>query len=351
MRSPRRGLTLIELLVAMAIIAVLIGLLVPTIQRVREAANRAACGNNLKQLGLALHSYHAANGCFTPGLTCSVTNVCDAEASGFTYLLPYLEQDNVYRLYHFDLPWYARENYEAVGLPAAVFFCPSNRDQGLLDLAPIAAQWNTPLPPVAATCDYAFCRGANGALHRDWTRIPLAVRGVFNIRPPDQARPGVRLTDISDGASTTFAMGEAVGGSPIYVVRDLTDPSRNVLDPASGQPIPLEQAWGAAGIGDSGHPWYGSVFAVTAQYGLAPEPRDEPMNRRPGTPTVYGADLRGDGRSGKDFISGFRSLHAGGGNFLFCDGSVRFVASSIDPAVYRGLSTYAGGETLSGENY
>jgi prepilin-type processing-associated H-X9-DG protein len=326
---------------------VLVGLLLPAVQKARDAANVATCGNNLKQLGLALHSYHDANGCFPAGLTCSGFNVCDAEASGFTHLLPHLEQDNIYRLYHFDVPWYAKDNYQAVGLPAAAFFCPSNRTEGWLDLAPIAAQWSTPLPPVAASCDYAFCRGANGGLSRDWTRVPQAVRGVFNIRPPDAARPGLRLTEISDGASTTFAMGEAAGASPVYPVRDLADPAQAVIDPVSGQPLYLEQSWGAAGVTDSVHPWYGSVLAVTAQYGLGPGPRDEPMNRSPATPTVYSGDPRGDGTSGRDFISGFRSLHTGGCNFLFCDGSVRFVASSIDPAIYRGLSTYAGGETVN----
>src|SRR5262249_60758593 len=96
-------------------------------------------------------------------------------------------------------PWFAKSNYEAVGVGVKLFFCPSNRDTGFIDLGPIAAQWNTPLPPRAASTDYAFCKGANGALSLDWTRVPLEVRGVFGIRPPDEARAGLRLGEIRDG--------------------------------------------------------------------------------------------------------------------------------------------------------
>lgn len=348
MQPRRRSFTLLELLVVVAIVAVLAGLGLAAVQRAREAAGRAACQNNLHQLGLALHHYHATASCFPSGMESSGENVSDAEATGYTRLLPYLEQDTTYQSYHFDVPWYNRPNYDAVGTSVKLFFCPSNRTQGWIDLAPIAAQWNTPLPPVAGSCDYAFCKGSNGAVNRDWNRLPLRVRGVFHIRPPDTPHSGVRLEDILDGTAVTFAIGEAAGGSPQYLVRDLNQPDRAAMDPLTGQTYMVEQSWGAAGAGDASHAWYGSVFGVTAQFGMAQDPRDEPMNRRLVTPTVYGGDPSGYNRSGKDWVSGFRSLHPGGCNFLFCDGSVRFVGQTINPTTYRALSTYAGEEPLTG---
>jgi prepilin-type N-terminal cleavage/methylation domain-containing protein/prepilin-type processing-associated H-X9-DG protein len=350
MHPCRRGFTLVELLVVMAIIGVLVGLLLPAVQKVREAAHRARCQNNLKQLGLALHNYHDTQACFPPGLTSSAPNISDAEATGFTFALPFLEQDNTYRLYHFDAPWYAPPNYQAVGIPVPIFFCPSNRTGGLLDLKPYEFQWQVKLPPVAAGCDYAFCRGANGALTNEWAATPLAVRGPFGVRKPGETKSGVRLAEVTDGASTTFAMGDATAGSATYLVRDLSNPDQPALG-TDGQPITLEQSWSAAGVGDAGHPWYGSVLGVTAQYGLPPDPRDEPMNRRPATPTVASGHSQGDNALGKDLVGGFRSLHPGGCNFLFCDGSVQFVSERVPPAVYRALSTYAGGETVSAGDF
>jgi prepilin-type processing-associated H-X9-DG protein/prepilin-type N-terminal cleavage/methylation domain-containing protein len=347
MNRHRSAFSLVELLVVIAVLAVLIALLLPAVQRVREAASRTTCCNNLKQLGLALQLYHNDNDCFPPGMTCSTSIVEDAEHSGFTMLLPYLEQTNLGNIYHFDAPWWDSSNYTAVGTTVKVFLCPSNRSSGQIDLGPIATQWNVPLPPFAAVCDYTLCHGANGTLSSNWTRIPLSVRGVFNIRPPNLSQSGVRLQDISDGSSNTLAIGDAAGGNPLYPVRDRANPTQPIVDVLTGQVALIDQSWACAGASDVSHPFYGSVFAVTAQYGLAPDPRDEPMNASPVMPAVCSNDSRGDNRFGRDSVSGFRSVHPGGCNFVFCDGSVRFLRQSIDPATYRALSTYAGGEVVT----
>jgi prepilin-type N-terminal cleavage/methylation domain-containing protein/prepilin-type processing-associated H-X9-DG protein len=342
----RRGFTLIELLVVIAIIAVLIGLLLPAVQKVREAANRASCQNNLKQLGLALHNFHGAESRLPAGMTVR-SDPQDPWATGLTDLLPHLEQDNVRRAYHPDVAWYHEDNFAAVGTEVKAFFCPSNRTTGRIGLGLIAAQWGCTLPPSAAACDYALSKGANAGLGRDPTRIPAEVRGVFNLSmSPETGTPfHVRFSDITDGTSSTLAAGDAAGGTEVYPVLDWRNPTRVATDPLTGRPALMDQSWGAAGLGDPDHAWYGGLFAVTAQFGLAPDPRDEPMNRRPGSPTFVGPDPSGYNAAGRDMVSGFRSRHPGGCNFLFCDGSVRFLRESLAPATYRALSTHAASET------
>ncbi len=341
----RQGFTLIELLVVIAIIAVLLGMLLPAVQKVRDSANRASCQNNLKQMGLALQSYHDDFGNLPPGMMSSQPNLCNADATGFTLLLPYLELRTLQSIYHFDQPWWAGSNAQAVGSPVKLFLCPGNRGEGFIELQPISLQWGAALPPRAASTDYAFCKGANGALNLDWARVPATVRGPFGVRPVDQPR-GTRFVEIQDGLSQTIAIGEAAGGNQRYLVRNLRSPGQAAIDLLTGQPAVLEQAWCAAGASNPQYPFYGSVFAVTAQYGLDPDPRDEPMNRLLGSPTVFGNDSSGDNSRGRDWVSGFRGMHAGGCNFVFCDGSVHFIRESISPQTYRALSTIAGNDVL-----
>ena len=234
MRARRSGFTPIELLVVVAIIAILIGLLLPAVQRVREAAARAHCGNNLRQLGLALHQHHDANAGFPGGMICSGPNTMDAEASGFTLLLPFIEQSNLRQLYHFDEPWFSPVNYDPVGLEVKLFFCPSNRSSGRFSLEPMAANWSCALPPFAGALDYAFSRGATGTLNSTPRRVPTSVRGAFGILPAGEARAGVRLLEITDGTTNTIAIGDASGGTPSFRVATLTDPNAAVVDPATG---------------------------------------------------------------------------------------------------------------------
>src|SRR5258706_1924922 len=116
----RRGFTLIELLVVIAIIAILIALLVPAVQQVRAAAARVQCTNNLKQIALAMHGYHNLHSAFPPGRTTETPM-----HSWTAFMLPFLEQDNVYKLYSFDVDWDHPKNFEAIRFQMPVFNCPA----------------------------------------------------------------------------------------------------------------------------------------------------------------------------------------------------------------------------------
>jgi prepilin-type N-terminal cleavage/methylation domain-containing protein/prepilin-type processing-associated H-X9-DG protein len=341
----RRGFTLIELLVVIAIIAVLIGLLLPAVQNVRQAAARLNCQNNLKQIGLALHNYHNARGALPPGTVASST-LDNSEHTGLSLVLPYIEQDNTHKLFDFELPWWDAANAQAVATPVALYFCPSNRTTGQIELAAIAKQWNTSLPPRVAACDYALSKGATGALPRNPNHTPPALRGAFGI-VRSVSEPGTRLDDVSDGTSNTFAVGEAAGGTPRLLVRDPARPDQPAINALTGQPAVIDQSWAAASLAPASEPWYGSVFAVTAQAGTAA--MDEPMNARLIAPTVTPDESSQHPELRVGMVSGFRSRHPGGCNFLFCDGSVKFVREAIAPDVYRALSTRAGGEVISGD--
>jgi prepilin-type N-terminal cleavage/methylation domain-containing protein/prepilin-type processing-associated H-X9-DG protein len=347
MSGTRRGFTLIELLVVIAIIAVLIGLLLPAVQKVREAANRMSCTNHLKQLGLALHNYHGTYDSFCPGIRISGNDDLQfAETSGgFRLLLPFLEQDDLARQWDPKQLWYAGTNAQLVTVPVAVYFCPSNRSRGAVDVQFLVPRVGFPLPNPTA-CDYLLCKGANSAFCAT-TQVPGPARGIFDVNT------STRISDITDGTSYTFAAGEGAGGNPRYLMRRYYPDTQPEPHPQTRQPTVADQSWASGPLATEAlHSFdavFGSTLGITAVRGGFTPVFDEPMNN----PLVLAAvdynnacDNRGTATRTYDTCSGFRSLHPGGCNFLFADGSVRFMQQTVTPEVYRALSTMAGGEIV-----
>jgi prepilin-type N-terminal cleavage/methylation domain-containing protein len=201
--SPRaRGFTLIELLVVMAIIAVLIGLLLPAVQKVREAANRTACGNNLKQLGLAVHAYHDVNRKIP-------YSRIEGYATWAVLLLPYLEQGNLYQAWRFDRTYYDQDEPVPRTAPVPVYFCPSRRSAATPPRASVSGDVpdgggrdHTP----GALADYACAANSLGYSDTGWaTSNPPADGAFIKIQSPSQA---LDFNSVTDGLSNTIFLGE-----------------------------------------------------------------------------------------------------------------------------------------------
>jgi prepilin-type N-terminal cleavage/methylation domain-containing protein/prepilin-type processing-associated H-X9-DG protein len=200
-RPARRAFTLIELLVVIAIIAILIGLLLPAVQKIREAANRMSCTNNLKQLGLAMHNYHDTNGAFPYLRSGGGQN----RHTWALLLLPYIEQDNVYRVYQSTISGVNKTdgfNNHTSTDPQMVaarqtqirtFFCPSRRRP--VSLSPIT----TGSTVTGVPSDYAACTG-------DTNVVPTT--GVFQLVNSNHMLALTGFADITDGTSNTLMIGE-----------------------------------------------------------------------------------------------------------------------------------------------
>jgi prepilin-type N-terminal cleavage/methylation domain-containing protein/prepilin-type processing-associated H-X9-DG protein len=345
MSRHRHAFTLIELLVVIAIIAILVGLLLPAVQKVREAASRINCQNNLKQLGLALHNYESALQHLPPGIVATEGNddLVNGLNTAFTYLLSYVEQENLQRLFNPTVNWYDPVNFTAVQTPVKLFYCPSNRERGSVDFQPVASAVGITMPNPAAT-DYLLCKGMNAALCST-IQVPACARGAFDVNSD------VRFVDISDGLSNTFAMGEGAGHNQRYLARvNFADPGP-YLSTGTRQPVQIDQAWAAGCVIDSqlaiSGEMYGCIFGVTAQRGGFTPSYDEPMNN-PLVLVSVDNNIACDNSplTGYDTVSGFRSMHTGGANFVYCDGSVHFVSANISSITYKALSTISGGEVL-----
>jgi len=190
--NTRYGFTLVELLVVIAIIGILIGMLLPAVQSVREAARRTQCLNNTRQLAMAALNYESANRHFPPGVVDDDDNLQDAMRNGWVDMLPFFEQNTVYDQYDLNSDWKSPTNRELAKINIPVFRCPSN--------SPDFRQFGD---FEGASCDYAMCKGPSGAL------LETTPVGVFGVNSK------VSFSSITDGSSNTFMLGEAISSSRI----------------------------------------------------------------------------------------------------------------------------------------
>ena len=340
MRS-RSAFTLIELLVVIAIIAVLIGLLLPAVQKVREAAARAKCQNNLKQIGLALHNYEGANNVFPPGRA-AFPLVVSAQGR----ILSYIEQDSIGRTVDVNqVPLYNSNptsfplipgNYQASVTPVKLYVCPSDPMNGINPSAfatlPSGAVSTTDL---YAGLNYVACIGSgdgspdnNGTF---WGQYRTS-DGLFGQTP-------IKILDVADGLSNTVAFSESTmgTGAPDATGATPADAARQVLT-LSGSTVTSDgncaagaTAGGAIWSGMRGAKWINGHYA-DANYNHHLLPNDSRWDCSNGSHNPGQAAAR--------------SFHAGGVNVLLGDGSVRFVRNGIDFATWRALATRAGGEAF-----
>ncbi len=319
----RSGFTLIELLVVIAIIAILIGLLVPAVQKVRSAAARLSCTNNLKQFGLALHNHNDTVGTLPPA-----RDPWPAPFSAQAHLLPYVEQDNLKNLVNFTPPAgagdlaYTGTNAAAAVYVVKMFLCPS--DSG----------GRVPGSTYGA-CNYYCYVGTGLSSSGAYTGDYVTGDGVFLLNN------AVRITDIADGTSNTAAMSEALLGDGQTVTGSAPSDLRRQALVLSGSTLTTPGTCGGGAVNGAvwsgtynGNIWLnGGYWATDYNHYYPPNPSTwDCLN----TANNYG-------------LKAARSLHSGGVNLLLCDGSVRFVQNGVSLTTWRALGTRAGGEVLGSD--
>jgi prepilin-type N-terminal cleavage/methylation domain-containing protein len=328
--AERRGFTLIELLVVISIIGVLIGLLLPAVQKVREAANRLQCENNLHQIGLALHNYHDNFNRFPPGYIDGNKNPASTPDNDVgpgwgwaSLLLPYLEQGNVYNQIDFKQGVGIGNNAVVSQMPLTIFQCPSDPYQQNFPV--YDSSFTNPIA-IVAHGNYVGCNG--------WVEVFNNAGGGYTGGVGNDGLPGLagragdglfyrnsrnRMADITDGSSNTIVVGERSGDHAPSTWTAAVPGGRCPAWMAVQPPAPYSPP--------PGPPYDNADFgeALVLAHGNATH---LPSADFP----IYDPDV-------------FYSMHTGKGvNFVFGDGSVHFLTSDIDGVIYQALCTIAGGE-------